>query len=312
MREKIIMELDMRTICPKCSKHIFNPGMNFCPYCGLRLSSVYCQKEEDVSLVMDEKLYSGQNMPYEKAFFAGFWIRLGAFWMDFLFVLLIGIFLWSLLNTTPLGQSLFIDGEQICLFSVLIFLFYHALSIGNSGSTFGKRFFGLKVIPQNRHLQFGYAEAFLRTLSYFISFLSLLFGFVMIALDKQKQGLHDKIARTLVIRRFKVPVAKRIIAMVVITSIVFLVFALQYNISSVYQSIYNHERNFSSRRREVVTILVTKSDIKSGVYKEINTRSGPYIIQIPRSASDGSVFKVSREREEGGDFYILIVLVEAI
>lgn len=45
-----------------------------------------------------------------------------------------------------------------------------------------------------------YGKAFLRWVGYSISGLTLGIGYLMVAFTKQKQGLHDKIAGTYVIR----------------------------------------------------------------------------------------------------------------
>ena len=81
----------------------------------------------------------------------------------------------------------------------------------------------------------------------------------------------------------------------------------------IYQSVFNTKQNLSfNRGKEIVTVLITKTEIKNGSYKEVNTRKGPHVIQIPLSACDGDIFRVNRSEEEGGVFYIKIVIVESI
>lgn len=67
-------------------------------------------------------------------------------------------------------------------------------------ATFGKRLFGLKVTDLRGHrIGFGRANA-----RYFVKLfvcLPFLAGFIPIAFTPRKQGLHDLIAKTLVVRR---------------------------------------------------------------------------------------------------------------
>ncbi len=68
-------------------------------------------------------------------------------------------------------------------------------------ATLGKKLLGLKVITaDNKRLTF--LTVILReVIGKFISTLVILLGFVWIIFDKERQGWHDKIANTLVVRR---------------------------------------------------------------------------------------------------------------
>ncbi|MEO5346369.1 MAG: RDD family protein [Magnetococcus sp. YQC-9] len=66
-------------------------------------------------------------------------------------------------------------------------------------ATPGKKLFGLKVTDeQGQRISFGRANG--RYWSKIISVLTLFIGIIMVAFTEKKQGLHDKIAHTLVIR----------------------------------------------------------------------------------------------------------------
>lgn len=249
----------------------------------------------------------------EPCHLAGFWIRMGAFWMDWLIILLIAIFLGSLAYSTAIGRELFPNLEKINLFIILLFIFYHALFLGRFKTTPGKKFFGLMIIPKNEHTGFSYAEAFLRTLSYFISELFLGIGFLWIALDRKKQAWHDKIAKTLVVRKTSVPLLRRTAALFLATLIVLIMIALQFNLTWVYQSVFRPGKGMGRNHgEEIVSVLVTQREIRNGMFKDINTRNGQHTVRLPSSAIDGDIFKVHRSDEEGGVFYIKIVIVEWI
>lgn len=104
--------------------------------------------------------------------YAGFWIR-------FLAIIIDGIFSWVLLG---LGWL------------VNIYL------VGTQGYSIGKKILGLKVIKENGKCPIGLVDALIReVVGKFISAIILGIGFLMIAFDPKKQGLHDKIAKTYVV-----------------------------------------------------------------------------------------------------------------
>ena len=85
------------------------------------------------------------------------------------------------------------------LMTVFISMFYFTYFHGAAGQTPGKMIFGLKVV-QSTGEQMTFGLAFLRWVGYIISAVVFYFGFVWIAFDAKKQGWHDKIAGTVVIR----------------------------------------------------------------------------------------------------------------
>ncbi len=79
--------------------------------------------------------------------------------------------------------------------SMLYFTYFH----GATGKTPGKMIFGLQVVQATgEKMTFGIG--FLRWVGYLISGLVFYIGFIWIAFDGKKQGWHDKIAGTVVIR----------------------------------------------------------------------------------------------------------------
>ena len=67
------------------------------------------------------------------------------------------------------------------------------------GATPGKIALGLKIVDAQTGQAPGIARLILRFLAYFVSAFPLYLGFLWAALDRRKQGWHDKIARTVVI-----------------------------------------------------------------------------------------------------------------
>ena len=71
---------------------------------------------------------------------------------------------------------------------------------GIKGQTLGKMALGIKVIKRNGQA-LGLGQAALReVVGKFVSFIALCLGFLWVAWDPKKQGWHDKIAGTEVIK----------------------------------------------------------------------------------------------------------------
>jgi len=84
-------------------------------------------------------------------------------------------------------------------FCVVVHAAYYTYFHGVTGRTPGKAALGLKVIQvSGDELTLG--VAFLRWVGYWVSSLCLSLGYLWVAFDPRKQGWHDKIAGTLVVR----------------------------------------------------------------------------------------------------------------
>lgn len=84
--------------------------------------------------------------------------------------------------------------------SLLIGIAYYVYFWGATGATPGKMALGLKVIGTDGTMPIGYVRAFIRYIGYIISAIVCLLGYLLILVDDQKQGLHDKIASTYVVK----------------------------------------------------------------------------------------------------------------
>ncbi|TFG37608.1 MAG: RDD family protein [Syntrophobacterales bacterium] len=146
--------------------------------------------------------------------YGGFWRRSLAFFIDIFILYILSntlFFAWIFITDTP-GEShdFFILShttseilKEVVLpyygISTLLNMTYFTYFHGTIGQTPGKKLLGLKVIEiDGKDMTFG--VAFLRWVGYIISKLALFLGFIWIAFDGRKQGWHDKIAGTYVIR----------------------------------------------------------------------------------------------------------------
>ena len=126
--------------------------------------------------------------------YAGFWIRLGAGIIDGVILTLIA---WIIIHVF---SSLIIYVVAEIVIEVAYFVGFWVWR----GQTPGKMMVGIKIIHTDSS-PISLSYAFLRYLGYIVSVLTLFIGFIWIAFDSRKQGIHDKIADSYVV---KLPVRK--------------------------------------------------------------------------------------------------------
>lgn len=150
----------------------------------------------------------------------GFWKRAVAIIVDFILLKsAVKISLlplqWSLDFDNTLATDLFLgmDTQQtkeyllyaiLYLFSGLILsLVYFTYFHSSTGQTIGKKLIKIKVIQASGG-PINYKIALIRWAGYFISGLVVFLGFFCVAFDKDKQGWHDKIAGTYVVKAWRI------------------------------------------------------------------------------------------------------------
>jgi len=161
-------------------------------------------------------------------FYAGFWIRFLAYFIDTLIMFVIGFLFWLIFGIISSIEVLEKSPIMLLIYGLMMIVFswlYSALmeSSGNQG-TLGKMACGIKVVDLNgQRISFGKATArffakFSVILIYsfieillpnlartglwnIVMFLVLVIFFGWIAFDKRKQGLYDKMVGTLVVKK---------------------------------------------------------------------------------------------------------------
>lgn len=133
---------------------------------------------------------------------AGFWIRFVALLIDSVLVTAVqgvcGFFL-GLAGRGMTEQELVLLGVSF-MFGSAVSVAYYVFFTGYCGQTPGKMALRIKVIRSDGS-DISYGRAFLReAVGKFISALILFVGYLMAAFDSQKQGLHDRMADTYVIK----------------------------------------------------------------------------------------------------------------
>jgi len=133
--------------------------------------------------------------------YGGFWRRFAAIAIDTIILYLFTIILSLIGNfVIPLDDGftyavIIPYYGMALLINAAYFTYFH----GTTGQTPGKRMLGLKVVQIDGQ-PMATGIAFLRWVGYIISKIPLFLGFLWAAFDDRKQGWHDKIAGTCVIR----------------------------------------------------------------------------------------------------------------
>lgn len=146
-----------------------------------------------------------QNRP-DNRIYAGFFVRLAAYIVDTIIVwaamLIVRIPVWI---TTISSPDNFFVKDFIFQYSIKDILFYimqaayFVLLTYFTGSTLGKKLFQIRVVSaEDRKMTF-FEVTFRETVGRFLSALILSIGYIMIAIDKKKRGLHDILSDTNVV-----------------------------------------------------------------------------------------------------------------
>jgi len=138
--------------------------------------------------------------------YAGFWVRLLAYIIDGFILSVVNLVV--LLPATFLANALMRRGSSagglITLLAILIVaafgLWYILHFWARDGATPGKKMLHLKIIREDGVEPLGMGTAVLRLIGYMLSSLILDVGFLMVAFTDRKRGLHDMVAKTVVIK----------------------------------------------------------------------------------------------------------------
>ena len=174
-----------RFVCPDCGAPLPSGDVSACPGCGAQ--------------------FAGARKPPEKVY-AGFWARLGASIIDGILVGIVVMVVGTLTTFAlfvPSSSTSYQSASSTALTLSLVigffisWIYYAYLESSPAQATLGKRVIKVKVTDlEGRRISFKRASA--RWLAKFLSIASLGLGFLLIGFSEKKQGLHDKIAGTLV------------------------------------------------------------------------------------------------------------------
>ena len=129
--------------------------------------------------------------------YAGFWKRLAAALLDFMILLvpLLVLTISMALITGPKSKATF--AADLSTFAIL-WLYFAGMESSRKQATLGKIAFGIRVVDLNGE-RISFLRATARLVAKILSALSLMVGFLMAAVPRRKQALHDIVASTLVV-----------------------------------------------------------------------------------------------------------------
>ena len=139
--------------------------------------------------------------------YAGFWIRLGAYLIDYLIqqVVSIPLSLWFAVRMQKWIQpgmmnwnSLIIDYSLAFAFGFTLAILYMWLFVARYGATPGKMLVKIKVVRADGS-PVSYPLALGRALGEFVSSIPCMLGFLFVAFDSEKRALHDFMCNTRVV-----------------------------------------------------------------------------------------------------------------
>lgn len=144
--------------------------------------------------------------------YAGFWIRVGAYLIDII-VLVIAMSLFQAITGIDMGANYsaqlndaLVEGGSSetsavgQLLGLIIGIAYFAgLESSAWQATVGKKALGLTVIDASGH-RISFLRAVGRYFAKILSGIILAIGYIMVAFTEKKQGLHDMLASTLVVK----------------------------------------------------------------------------------------------------------------
>lgn len=135
--------------------------------------------------------------------YVGFWKRLLAYTIDGLILGLIGGGMGFYFNINVGNTTGGTAGDMTWLRSFISFIvgagYYVFFWVSQNGQTLGNKLLAIRVVREDNHpLDIG--TGVVRYIGYLISIIPLGLGFLWVAWDGKKQGWHDKIAKTIVVK----------------------------------------------------------------------------------------------------------------
>jgi uncharacterized RDD family membrane protein YckC len=134
--------------------------------------------------------------------FAGFWVRAGAALIDAVILFILQTAFQAVFLPLFRGggtASMVVVVVLMYVFSIAVGALYESLLVARYAATPGKMALGLKVIRADGSAVL-IGRAFGRHFSKMISAMILAIGYIMVAFDGEKRGLHDMICDTRVVK----------------------------------------------------------------------------------------------------------------
>jgi uncharacterized RDD family membrane protein YckC len=156
------------------------------------------------------------------ATYAGFWLRLVAYIIDYVIIYVVQSFIFipvlGLMGITfaakmddmgtmsdaetmgMVGSMIAVAGATALLTTIIALLYWSLMESSKYQATVGKIALGLKVTDLDGN-SLDFVKSLIRNVCKIISGMILFIGYIMAGFTEKKQGLHDIIAGTLVVKK---------------------------------------------------------------------------------------------------------------
>ena len=133
--------------------------------------------------------------------YAGFWVRTGAAIIDSILILIVIAPILTIIYGSDYwtGESLF-KGVWDVIFNYILPPIAVILFWVYKSATPGKMALKLSIVDAKTGQKASTGQLIGRYFAYYVSMIPLFLGILWVGFDKRKQGWHDKLARTVVIK----------------------------------------------------------------------------------------------------------------
>lgn len=136
--------------------------------------------------------------------YAGFWVRTGAAFIDTILILIIIVpILTAIYGTDYWINQAIVKGFWDVLFNYILPAIAIIIFWAYKSATPGKMALKLTIVDAKTGGPPSTGQLIGRYFGYYISIIPLFLGLIWVGIDRRKQGLHDKIAGTVVIKNIK-------------------------------------------------------------------------------------------------------------
>lgn len=136
--------------------------------------------------------------------YAGFWIRTGAAIIDTILMLIITLPLLTVIYGAEYWEGeFFVAGFWDVLISYILPAIAAIIFWVYKSATPGKMATNLTIVDAKTGGKPSTGQLIGRYLGYYLSMLPLFMGIIWVGIDKRKQGFHDKLAGTVVVKSNK-------------------------------------------------------------------------------------------------------------
>ncbi|PUA20382.1 RDD family protein [Glaciimonas sp. PCH181] len=133
--------------------------------------------------------------------YVGFWLRVWASIIDTVLVMMV-IFpvMFAIYGSDEMASGVTFTGSTNILFSYILPAVAVIAFWTTKHATPGKMAIGATIVDAKTGGSPSFKQHFIRYLGYFISTIPFCLGLIWVGIDKRKQGWHDKLAGTVVVR----------------------------------------------------------------------------------------------------------------